>query len=221
MQKVLIVDDNFDLSRLIHSSLVDRAYRTKSAATLSQAFIYLTKQKFDLLILDRGLPDGDGLEIIRYLQLNQSQMPILMISERTSLSDRIEGLRRGADDYLPKPFSMDEFSLKVEKLLMKVKHIQVDTLPCGDIAIFPRLGICKFGRRVVHLRKREFEILVFLIKHKNMIVTREMLIDHIWEDGEIPTYSTVDVYIRRIRIIMGSRRKMLQTVRGYGYVMRG
>lgn len=220
MSRILLVDDNIDLSRLIHTTLGSHIYKTQSVFTVAQALKRLDEQRYDLLIVDRMLPDGDGLEIINYAQQLQAQMPILMISERNEPTDRVRGLQEGADDYLGKPFYTEELSLRVQKLLSKTKNMGDENLRLNEITLIPAKGILQVGKKRIPLRKREFQIFLFLLRHKNKVVTREILIENIWPDGDIPSFTTVDVYVRRIRILLGRRSHYLLTIRGYGYMIK-
>jgi DNA-binding response OmpR family regulator len=158
--------------------------------------------------------------LLNYLDLTKSDIPVLILSNKVLTQDKIICLRSGADDYLTKPFSIEELELRVHNLLRKTKHLQRTDLVVGDVQITTKTGQVTYGDRQILLRRRECQILSFLAKHKNQVMSREQIINHIWCADEIPTYKTVDVYIRRIRTLLGTREKVISTVRGYGYIMK-
>jgi DNA-binding response OmpR family regulator len=220
MHNILLLEDNFSVSRSILEALPNYLYQTRVARTVGQAYQQLSSYRYDLIVLDRNLPDGDGIEVAEYLYQSQRDMPILVLSEKSSTPDRIWGLKKGADDYLPKPFSHEELLLRMEKLLTKTKHIAAAALQVKGLTVFPSEGVVIVDQEKVSLRRKEIEILSFLMRHKNSIVTRELLIENIWPNEEMPTYATIDVYIRRIRILLGKKHDLIKTVRGYGYILK-
>jgi DNA-binding response OmpR family regulator len=218
MQKILIVDDNVYLSRVMHHVLKGQPFVTQSASSVNQALKYLESHRYDLLVLDRVLPDGDGLEVLEYLHHMNLELPVLMISEKSAAEERILGLRQGADDYLGKPFSIEEFRLKVEKMTYKIKNASEKILQMHNIFLDEHAGTLQVGKKKSHLRKKELIILLFLLKHRNRLVTRESMIENLWVGEEVPTFATIDVYVRRLRIFLGKKRGLIKTVRGYGYL---
>jgi DNA-binding response OmpR family regulator len=220
MYRVLLIDDQLSVAENISPFLMSSLLRLETARTLADAYDSLAEQRYDLLIVDRCLPDGDGLEIVDYVSTSRPDLPILILSQRQTMPDRILGLQKGADDYVNKPFSPIELKLRIEKLLMKTKHIDPQVLQVGDVKVFLKSGQVKVGEKFVHLRKREFEIFVFLIRHKNTVINREVIINHIWGEAGNPSYKTIDVYVRRVRILLGKQHQVLHTIRGFGYVVK-
>lgn len=205
----------------MHDSFPRTQYLMQTARSLSNAYSRLSKQHYDLLIIDRQLPDGDGLEIVEHLHGSNLDTPILMLTELNAAKERVRGLREGADDYLGKPFSLDELLLRAEKLVKKIRKTDFSCGQLGRIQLFGESGVVRIGLKKIELRKREFKIFAFLVRHKNMVVTRQMLIENLWPENDIPTYKTLDVYVRRIRLKLGSDRWAIKTIRGYGYMARG
>ncbi len=220
MHKILIVEDNISLTSTLHQVLEQPFRRTQSVRTISEAYKKITQHKYDLVMLDRNLPDGDGIEIAEHMNSAKLDTPILMLTEKNATSERVRGLREGADDYLGKPFSMDELTLRVDKLLSKTKRMDHVQSADDHMHLFPLSGRIHIGTKKITLRHREFEIFAFLARHKNTVVSREMLVNNVWVNEEIPVRSTVDVYIRRIRLTLGNKRRIIQTIRGYGYRMK-
>jgi DNA-binding response OmpR family regulator len=126
----------------------------------------------------------------------------------------------GAHYYLQKPFSIEELELRVRNLLTKTKHLSSNQIKVGNLEIVPTTGQVRYGPKNVSLRKRECQILSFLAKHKNQVMSRQQIINHIWVGEDIPTYKTVDVYVRRIRSMIGKKETVIHTVRGYGYLIK-
>ncbi len=219
MYHILLVEDNITTARLITSMLSPDLYFSSVARTVEQARSFLDRNRYDLVILDRNLPDGDGLCVAEDLYWSHREISLLVLSERGSVEERLRGLRKGADDYLPKPFSMDELLIRMEKLLTKVKQLDAFALRIGEVSVFPQSGTVCVKDATVHLRKRECQILSFLIRHKNRIISKESLIENVWHEELIPVDSTISVYIRRIRMRLGVTGYKLKTVRGFGYII--
>lgn len=220
MHKILIVEDNIPLTTTLHKVLYQPFRRTQSVRTIGEAYKKITQNRYDLIMLDRNLPDGDGIELVEHMSSVKLDTPILMLTEKNATAERVRGLRQGADDYLGKPFSMDELTLRVDKLLTKTKKVEPIQSADDHLHMFPSSGKIQIGTKKVILRPKEYEIFAFLARHKNTVVSRERLVNNIWVNEEIPTYSTVDVYIRRIRLKLGNKRRIIQTLYGYGYRMK-
>ena len=161
------------------------------------------------------------MELVEYLRDSSFATKILILSELSSTDQRILGLSGGADDYLPKPFSPAELILRVKRLTATVKVFARDSVQFGKLRLYPAEGLLEIEGIKKTLRRRETAILLCLMQHKNQVVSREMLISIVWSgEGNIPCYSTLDVYVRRLRIILGSQSGIIQTVRGFGYRLR-
>jgi two-component system, OmpR family, response regulator len=220
MSKILIVDDNFELTRLMNLYL-SRENSTSLVFSLEQAIKILAKRRFDLLILDRILPDGDGLDLLKLMREKQLLMPVLILSNKSQVEERVRGLRLGADEYLGKPFSMDEFLLKVEKLIHTTKKIKQNEIHINQVTLFEKEGKVRVENKEVQLRPREFEILLFLARHANQVISRSTLIENLWGEENAPSLTTVDVYVRRIRMLLGmTHSSCLRTFRNYGYMIQ-
>jgi len=219
MYHILLVEDNITTAKHISAMLPSELYFTSVARSIEQAQSYLGRNKYDLVVLDRNLPDGDGLEIAEDLYWSHREIALLILSEKGALDERIRGLRKGADDYLPKPFSMDELILRIQKLLTKVKQLDAFALHVGQVSVFPQSGTVCVKDETIQLRKRECEILSFLIRHKNRIVSKNSLVENVWREDLTPVDSTIAVYIRRIRMRLGKTGYQIKTIRGFGYII--
>ena len=219
MYTILLVEDDKIVAASIRQVLAKQNFRVEVRETLEKSYTFLREQRPDLAVVDRNLPDGDGVELVEYLEETTSLFPILILSGYSTLHDRITGLEKGADDYLVKPFSTTELRLRIEKLLAKTKQLKLDVLEVGALKLHLENGRVEWHGKVIRIRKREFEILQILARYKNRVVSRKVLIDHLWPDGEVPTEGTIDVYVRRLRMLLGKAGQNIQTIRGYGYTM--
>lgn len=218
--KILIVENDKSLSTSLQKYLQSKDYSCTTASSVSESVDLLESQAFDLVIIDRVLDDGDGLDIIEFLSDFSFQTKILVLSDLKTETNRITGLEAGADDYITKPFSLIELGIKVKKLLQTHKLKENELLTIGDITANPQTGeVFLKGKRKI-FRKKELELLICLLRYKNQVVSRDKIIDSVWSNTyDIPTYSTLDVYVRRIRIALGEYKKYIKTVRGFGYML--
>lgn len=219
MRSILVAEDDLHLSNIIEDSM-SREYSVKCVTSLAQAFEVCEGSIFDLVIVDRMLPDGDALSLIEYLHQTSFQTKILAISRMYQPSEKIRGLEHGADDYLPKPFVLGELKLKVKKMLSYDKRIDVSVYALKELRFFPDSGELQLPDSVVSIRKKESRILECLFKYINRTVSRDTLIQEVWPQADIvPTQTTLDVYIRRIRLLLGSYGHCIVTKRGFGYML--
>lgn len=218
MQQVLIVENDTALAESLKTVLAQLEVVLHHTSTLEQTFSLLEKAKFDIVILDRLLKDGDGLEVAEYLHQVSYPTQIIIISTMGKTSQRLNGLKQGADLYLAKPFNKKELLLMVKKALNAAKIKPNNKLSLGQLSFSKKTGLVStpdFNRR---LRKKEAEILHFLMVRKNQTVTREQIIAGVWGSSlKIPTYSTIDAYIRKIRVTLGEYANHIKTIRGFGY----
>lgn len=218
MAKILLIEDHLTLSQIMIQVLEARQHKVLCARKLSDAELLMERQLFDLVIADRSLPDGDGLDLVVRLHNVQPGLPVIIVSNRALSQDRITGLQKGADDYLPKPFSTEELLLRVEKLLHVDKRIVPDQLKSGVLTLYKSTGKVKIGESTIQLRPKEFRLLWFLVAHQQSLLTRRQIISHLWPETEHPLSETLDVYIRRVRRALGAEGKHIRTVKGFGYL---
>jgi DNA-binding response OmpR family regulator len=218
MSQILIVENDFNLALLLSNHFSKLGHACKMSTSLKSSYELLDKYNFDLLILDRIIDDGDGLEIAGYLRDLQASTRVLFVSDMGRVEDKIHGLEQGGDDYLAKPFSITELSLRVQKSLASTR-IYSDQLTFNDSFLDINTGtvVLKSGDKVL-LRNKEAKILAILIRRKNQLVSREQIISGVWGSvSKIPTYATIDAYIRKIRMKLGSNTIKITTHRGIGY----
>jgi DNA-binding response OmpR family regulator len=218
MKSILILEDDLSLAKTLSNILLKDIHLVKVAHSLEKAYSYLEKNNPDLVIADRVLPDGDGIELVKFLHNSSFKTKILILSTKNEIKNRVEGLQGGADDYLSKPFSTTELLLRVNSLLNKKKITSTNCLKFGPIKLHADDGIVELGGKKIKLRKKESEILNCLFTHQNQVVSRQKITNWAWGcSSEIPSHATIDVYIRRLRIILAKHAPIIQTVRGFGY----
>jgi DNA-binding response OmpR family regulator len=192
--------------------VIDIAFDSDSAETLADANTY------DLVLLDWMIPgkyDGPGL--LKLWRSAGEQAPILMLTARTSIGDRVVGLDAGADDYLPKPFSFDELLARVRALLRRPRAHGGNILKSGNTMLDVVAKTIEVSGRPIHLTAKEFQLMEYLLRHKGEVVSKDQLLDHVWADEERVQHNTVETFIANVRKKIGTKESVIQTVRGYGY----
>lgn len=218
MHLVLVVEDDRDLAQALEISLSKEGLRVMVAKNLRIATILIAQYKYSLVILDRMLPDGDGIDLVEKLLETNYHARALVLSSKSSINHRIKGFRLGVDEYLGKPFSTLELKLRVKNLLARRKIGLSEAISCNGIVLFPKTCSLIVDGSWSRIRPRESQILACLIYHQKFVVTDELLLDFVWgHTGKTPSHRSISVYIRRIRIYLGARSKQLKTVRGVGY----
>lgn len=216
--KALIVEDNDNLARSIATTLAQAGFRIEMANDGLAADHALTQGGFDLLVLDLGLPELDGISLLRRLRQRHDTVAVLIISARDSLDQRILGLEEGADDYLCKPFSLDEVAARARALVRRAKHFGGDTLQCGPLEFLPDARELRLDGAPVTLHRRELEVVEYLMINQNRLVSKDQIIQRLSTLDEPVTYAAVETYVSRIRKKIG-REFGLKTVRGLGYYL--
>ncbi len=220
--RILLVEDNHRLNAALDLSLreagyaVDRAYDGVSAEELALAACY------DAIILDILLPGKDGLTVCRDLRAHQLNTPILMLTARDTVQDRVRGLDSGADDYLVKPFALSELLARLRALLRRESPSRAAWLHVGDLRLDPASHLVERGGKRIELSGKLFSLLELFLRHPNQVLTRDMIEQHIWSYDFDGTSNVVDVYVRRLRRQIDDPFdvKLLETVRGTGYRLR-
>ncbi len=223
MQKsILVVENDPNLCASLVTHCNKRNFSVSTAGSVTSAYQKLNSGRFDLAIIDRGLDDGDGIEIIEYLHDYNPDTRILMCSRLGDSTDRIHSLSCGADSCLVKPFSFMELSLKIDRLLSLERSQVGDVLSAGKLSLNNTSGIVTIDGHTFRLRKKEAEVLSCLLKYKNQVVSRETLISAVWGMiDDTPEFGTLDVYVRRIRMRLRTFGHLIKTIRGYGYQVSG
>jgi DNA-binding response OmpR family regulator len=217
--RILIIEDNHRLNSSLAASLVHEGYSVDSAYDGQEGQDMAELTAYDLIILDIMLPEKDGLEVCRELRRRRNQTPILLLTARDSVDDRVQGLDCGADDYLVKPFAMRELLARLRALLRRQQPYKQGQLTIGDLALDPITHTVERSGHVLDLTPKEFALLEYLMYHPNQVVTRDMIEQHIWNYDFECESNVIDVYVRRVRRKIDDpfAVKLLTTVRGVGY----
>jgi DNA-binding response OmpR family regulator len=222
MNRIALVEDHQRLSALLAKALLNAGIETDIFDRAEPASLAARDSAYAVLVIDRGLPDGDGLDLVRRLRAAGIRTPCLMLTARDALHDRVEGLESGADDYLTKPFSMDEFVARVRALMRRPPSLQSLTPEFGDISIRPAEGCMACGSEMVTLAPAELQIMVVLIRADGTTVRRSALEAAAWGLSEAVTPNALDVAMHRLKRKLVAINSALQIVnaRGYGYALR-
>jgi len=217
--RILLIEDNRRLSDSLRLTLQDDGYVVDTAYDGLEGEELATLAAYDVIILDIMLPEKDGLAVCKELRNKRVNTPVLMLTARDALSDRVTGLDSGADDYLVKPFEVDELGARLRALLRRDSSDKSPLLHVADLELDPATHAVHRGGRSIELTAKEFALLEYLIRHPNRLVTREMVQEHLWSYDHTIASNVVDVYIRRLRrkIDDPSPVKLIETVRGVGY----
>jgi len=219
--RVLVVEDDPDIGDVVRRSLRREGYDVRLAADGSEALDEAAVFEPDAVVLDLGLPKVDGIEVSRRLRAD-GDVPILMLTARDSVDSRVEGLDSGADDYLVKPFDLQELLARVRALLRRRPPRGSASLIVGDLKLNPATHEAARGDRVLELTAREFELLEFMMRNERLVVSRDKLLEEVWGYAPFSETNTVDVFVSNLRRKLEAQGepRVLHTVRGAGYVMR-
>jgi DNA-binding response OmpR family regulator len=220
--RVLVVEDERKVLRSLERGLQAEGYDVVCAATGEEGFQQASTQPFDCVVLDLLLPGRDGLQILADLRQTRNNVPVLILTARDTVEDRVIGLDAGADDYLVKPFAFAELLARLRVLLRRERDVRGSVLRAGDLEIdLLSHRITRAGQEV-SLTHREFEVLTYLVRYKNQVITREMLSRDVWQDPYLYPTNVIEVYINHLRrkIDRPGDRPIIHTLRGLGYILR-
>jgi DNA-binding response OmpR family regulator len=220
--RVLVVEDEAKVAEFIRSGLSEEEFDVDVAPTATRALERLRSTTYDVLILDVMLPDGDGFALCRRVRALKMTTPIIMLSARHLVEDRVRGLETGADDYLTKPFDYAELSARVRALIRRRDQHVLTPLQVADLTLDPVTRVVKRGERRVDLTSKEFALLEYLMRHAGQVVTRPMIAEHVWDFTWDRLTNVIDVFINHLRkkIEQPGEPRLVHAVRGAGYVIR-
>ncbi|MBI5122608.1 response regulator transcription factor [Candidatus Roizmanbacteria bacterium] len=217
--RVLIIEDERKLSNIVKKGLIEEGFAVDQAFDGEEGQYLAESESYDLIILDVMLPKINGLDVCRSLRNKKINTPILMLTAKTTVEDKVEGLNVGADDYLSKPFAFTELKARLQALLRR-SHNQTQTaLQADDLEVNPIKHTVKRGNKTIFLTPKEFSILEFLLRHQNEVVTRTQITEHVWDYNFDALSNVVDVFVATLRkkVDSGFKNKLIQTVHGVGY----
>lgn len=222
--RVLVVEDERKLAEVLVAALQAEHYQVVAAATGEEGFYRANAELFDLVLLDLMLPGRSGLEILQTLRQRHIETPVLILTARDGVDDRVLGLDLGADDYLVKPFALPELLARVRALLRRGRPSDVFRLNAADLELDLVARRVVRGDKLVDLTSREFELLEYLLRHQGHLVSREMLARDVWKEPRraTPLDNVIDVQMTRLRkkVDLEGSTRLIHTVRGVGFVLR-
>ncbi len=224
-QTVLVVDDEVYIRDLVSSALRIAGLRPITAADGDSALRLARAENPDLLLLDVGLPGRDGFDVCRTLRDDGNQVPVIFLTARDAKEDMLQGFTKGGDDYVTKPFSLDELIARVRAVLRRTQQAQPEEpstqLTCADLVLDEATMRVTRDGHPVSLSPTEFKLLRFLLRHREQVVSKAQILDHVWEYDFDGNASVVENYISYLRKKIDDREpKLIHTVRGFGYVLR-
>lgn len=219
--RVLIIEDDHEISSHVAKGLEQHGHVAETIANGIDGLSEAVSNEYDAIVLDRMLPRLDGISVLKALRTEGVKTPVIFLSALGELDYRIEGLKAGADDYLAKPFAFSELLARIEAVLRRGGEgmSKSDVIKVADLELDIRSRQARRGDKVIDLKPREYKILEYLMRHKGRIVTRNMLLEQVWDYHFDPHTNVIDVHISRLRakIDHGFETQLLQTVRGAGY----
>jgi DNA-binding response OmpR family regulator len=219
MARVLVVEDERKLLASLESCLRAEGYEVAGTATGKEGLRLALDQPFDCIVLDRMLPGLDGLELLAHLRRASKTLPVLILTARDAVEDRVEGLDAGADDYLVKPFAIAELLARLRVLLRRERPERETVLRAGDLEVDLLERTARRGSEEIKLSHRELEVLIYLLRYKNTNVTRDMLGRDVWKEDYYHLTNVIDVYINQLRrkLDRPGTPTLIHTIRGVGY----
>jgi len=222
--RVLVVEDQFALAHTIKTGLEDEKFAVDVLHNGKEAYEQASVEEYDVIILDRMLPEMDGITICQKLRAEKVFIPILMLTARSTADDKVEGLDAGADDYLAKPFSFNELLARIRSLIRRATTNE-PTLQVDSLVIDPKTHIVKRAEKEITLTAKEYQLLEFFMRHPNQIVTREQITNHVWDYSHDSMSNTIEVLVKRLREKIDkafpNEKLLFQTIRGMGYKVAG
>jgi DNA-binding response OmpR family regulator len=219
---ILLVEDEIKLAKFIELELSYEGYRLTVVHDGQAGLTAARESKPDLVILDWMLPYLSGIEVCRRLRTTGDKVPIMLLTAKDEISDRVVGLDAGADDYLVKPFSIEELLARVRAHLRRTQEVDADILQFDDLSLNRRTREVRRGLRLIELTAKEFDLLEYLLAHPRQVITRDRILEQVWGYDFMGDSNIIEVYIRylRLKLEVNNEKRLLQTVRSVGYVLR-
>ena len=219
--RLLFVEDDPRLARVVTRGLQEQSYAVDVVSDGNEALYQVEINDYDLVILDVMIPGKDGFAVCREIRALGKQMPVLMLTARDAVEDRIQGLDSGADDYLTKPFEFRELLARLRALLRRPEHLSSPQICVGDLVLDSASQTARRGNRAISLTTKEYAFLEFLARNANRVVGRSEIAEHVWDESFDPFSNLIEVYVNRLRRKLGDDdgAPLLQTRRGSGYIL--
>ncbi len=219
--RVLVVEDDAKIASFVVKGLKQEGYGVDHAPDGDTGLALAKSTTYDAAIVDVMLPGLDGLSLVRRLRAERAELPVLFLSARAAVEDRIKGLQAGGDDYLTKPFAFAELSARLQALIRRASRAPESTqLAVGDVVLDLVTRVVTVAGEVVELQPREFSLLEYLLRHPGRPVTKTMILEHVWDYSFDPQTNVVDVVMSRLRSKIDPEKARIETLRGVGYVFK-
>src|SRR5277367_1772745 len=219
--RILVVEDDAKIASFVVNGLKQSGFAVDRCADGEEAHILAATTSYDAAVLDIMLPKLDGLSLLRLLRKEGIKIPVIILSAKAAVDDRIKGLQAGGDDYLTKPFAFSELLARVQALIRRSTNASEPTrLTVGDLQMDLLTREVTRGGDKIELQSREFALLEYLMRHAGRVVTKTMILEHIWDYSFDPQTNVVDVLVCRLRNKIDREKKMIHTIRGVGYVLK-
>ena len=219
--RILVVEDDPKIASFVAGGLRQHGFAVDPARDGDEALALTATTTYDAAVVDVMLPRLDGLSLVRRLRAGGNALPVLFLSARSSVDDRISGLQAGGDDYLTKPFAFSELLARLQALIRRATRTPEATrLASGDIGLDLATRAVRVGDRPVELQPKEFTLLAFLLRHAGRPVTKTMILEHVWDYSFDPQTNVVDVLVHRLRAKVDPEHRRIETIRGVGYVLK-
>ena len=221
--RILLVEDDSRIARFVNKGLTEEGYAVDIVTNGEDALFFAGSAPYDLIVLDLLLPKIDGISVCRRLRRKDMKVPILILTAKDSIEDRVTGLNAGADDNLVKPFAFAELLARIRALLRRPPVLNADTLEVGDLAVDVTKHKVARAEEPIHLTPKEYSLLVFMMRNQCQVLSRTQIMEHVWNYDFYAGSNVVDVYIRYLRkkIDEGHEKKLIRTIRGVGYTICG
>ena len=216
---MFVVEDDRKIASFVQKGLKEAGFVVEVCGDGNEGLSRATRQTYDAIVLDIMLPGRDGLSILRALREKKNTVPVILLTARSGLNERVEGLNLGADDYLPKPFYVEELIARIQAVVRRASGEQLTQLTAGELAVNLITHVVKRGKEQIELTNREFNLLELLMRAPGRVFTRTQILEHVWGYDFDPQTNVVDVCIRRLRakIDPSSTPSRIETVRSVGY----
>ncbi|MEK6746487.1 MAG: response regulator transcription factor [Pseudomonadota bacterium] len=222
--KILLIEDDKESAKYLLKGLREQGHVVDHCVSGKDGLFMATTEHYDAMIIDRMLPEVDGITIVQTLRASDNQTPIILLTALDKVEERVKGLKVGADDYLAKPYSFSELQARLDAITRrKSGEKATTTLTCADLEMDLLSRTVKRGGKIIDLQAREFSLLEYLMRNHGTVVTRTMLLENVWDYNFDPQTNVIDVHISRLRqkIDKGFDKSLIQTLRGSGYRISG
>jgi DNA-binding response OmpR family regulator len=220
--RVLVVEDDYDLADILRRALTEQSYNVELAHDGENAQHLAQSEDFDVILLDLMIPKIDGVAVCHNVRKSGKTTPIIMLTARDKIDDRILGLDAGADDYLIKPFYMGELMARIRAVLRRLEQQTTEVLNVGSLTLDPRSSFVKRRKREILLTAKEFSLMLYFMQHPNRLLTRTEILENVWDSNYDGFGNVVDVYINYLRnkLEEEGEPRVIETVRGRGYILK-